>query len=75
MSITFWDALLIAALQVGLLLILIVVLSVIAAFGKQRRQKKEVTNEIYKKLEAAIQNEQDFQNIIDQLTKDTRNDK
>lgn len=75
MSITFWDALLIAALQVGLLLILIIVLSFFAAVSKQRRQKKEVTNEIYKKLEATIQNEQDFQNIIDQLTRDTRNDK
>lgn len=75
MSITFWDALVIAALQVGLLLLIGLVISVLAALGKQRRQKKEVTNEIYKKLEAAIQNEQDFQNIIDQLTKDKRNDK
>jgi len=75
MTITFWDALVIAAVQWGLLLILMFIGAIFTAIGKQRRQKKEVTNEIYKKLEAAIQNEQDFQNIIDQLTKDNRNDK
>lgn len=70
MSISFWDALLIAALQVGLLLTLGLVMSIIAAFGKQRRRKKQVTNEIYKKLESAIKNEEDFRKIVDQLLKD-----
>lgn len=74
MSITLWDAFAIAAFQVGLLLILIIVLSILAGLSKQRRRKKEVTDEIYKKLQAAIKNETDFQRIVDQMTKDTKND-
>lgn len=74
MSITFWDAFVIAALQVALLLIVIIFFSILAAMSKQRRQKKLLENEIYKKLQAAIQNETDFQRIVDQMTKDTKND-
>lgn len=60
MTISFWDAGLIAGWVVFWLFLLLMVIAIIGAVGKKRRQK----NEVYERLRRAVNTQDEFEQII-----------
>jgi hypothetical protein len=60
MTITFWDAGVIAGWMVAWFMLIALVIGIIGAIGRSRKQR----NEIYKRLRSAVNTQDEFEQIV-----------
>jgi Na+-transporting methylmalonyl-CoA/oxaloacetate decarboxylase gamma subunit len=74
MTLSIWDAMVIAGFTVLWLFVLILILAIISGAAKKSREKKQ-KEELYEKVMQVIKTDEDFGRIVRNIQKETDDDR